>query len=152
MANLSIESRKKNIIIDMFLMYTWLIDKYVADEVYIFTGYLNKYKEEYDTNSKIGYKYIFKEVIFNKDEYKIKANCDVDIAIQGTIDTINHNLNRAILITSDGDFLSLIKFWLSKIVIVSIISPANPDKCSYLLKKRQFTYNIFKSNSFKNYK
>lgn len=135
MANLSIESRKKNIIVDMVLLYKWLIDKYHADDVYIFTGYLMKYTDRYNANQEIGYKYIFKDVIFNRDENKIKANCDVDIAVNGTLDTVENNLCRAILVTSDGDFLSLIKFWLTRSVIVSIISPADPDKCSYLLKK-----------------
>ncbi len=135
MANLYSECKSKNISLDMASMFKWLIDKYDAGQVYIFTGYLAKYQNQYEINENIGYTYIFKEAIFNKDERKIKANCDVDIAIKGTMDTIEQGLVKVILITSDGDFLSLVKFWKNRGVIVKILSPADPEKCSYLLKK-----------------
>ena len=135
MANLSAECRFKNISINMQSLYVWLHDKYKANSVYICTGYLEKYKEEYEQNKYIGYTYIFKEAVYNKDEQKIKANCDVDIAIHGTVHTLEDNLHTAILISSDGDFASLIKFWQERGVIAKVISPAEPDRCSYLLKK-----------------
>ena len=135
MANLYSECRSKDLDLNMDSMFKWLTDKYCTKEVYVFTGYLAKYENQYQINEEIGYKYIFKEALFNKDENKIKANCDVDIAIKGVTDTVEDNLFRAVLITSDGDFLSLINFWKNRNVDVRIISPANPEKCSYLLKK-----------------
>ncbi|MES2623050.1 MAG: NYN domain-containing protein [Patescibacteria group bacterium] len=135
MANLMSECRVKNIIIDMNSFYVWINDVYKATDVTIFTGYLSKYASEYRLNKKIGYTYIFKEAVFNKDESKIKANCDVDIAIEGAIDCVENYLDMAVLISSDGDFLSLIKFWQSRNIKVRLISPADPNKCSYLLKR-----------------
>ena len=135
MANLYAECRRKDIVLNFESMFNWLKDKYKSDHIYIFTGYLEKYVNHYYANEAIGYKYVFKEAVFNIDENKIKANCDVDIAIHGTLDTIENNLKKALLISSDGDFLSLLKFWISREVKVAILSPADPNKCSYLLKK-----------------
>lgn len=135
MANLYSECKRKDIVLNFESMFIWLKDKYKSDNIYIFTGYLRKYADQYYLNEIIGYKYVFKEAVFNHDENKIKANCDVDIAICGTIDTLEQNLKNAVLISSDGDFLSLIKFWTSRDVNVAILSPADPDVCSYLLKR-----------------
>ncbi len=135
LANLTIETKKRNEEIDFHKFYIWLKGKYKPENIFIFTGFLEKYNSIYEENKKIGYKYIFKEAIFNKEEAKIKANCDVDISIKGTVDTIENNLSEAILITSDGDFASLVKFWKERGVLVKIISPSDPNRCSYLLKK-----------------
>ncbi len=135
MANLAAECKSKDISINMEYFYIWLCDKYKPDDIYLFIGYLEKYKDEYKENEVIGYKYIFKEAVYNKDEKKIKANCDVDIAIHGTLDKTEKDLEFAVLVTSDGDFASLVKFWQSREVIVRIVSPADPSRCSYLLKR-----------------
>ncbi len=135
LANLTIETKKKNEEIDFRKLYVWLKEKYKTESILIFTGFLEKYNNLYEENKEIGYEYIFKEAVFNKEESKIKANCDVDISIHGTLDTIENQLLESILITSDGDFASLVKFWKERNVKVKIISPANPDRCSYLLKK-----------------
>ena len=79
MANLYSECKSKGVSLNMRSMFKWLVDKYEADLVYIFTGYLAKHEKQYQFNESIGFVYIFKDAIFNKDEKKIKANCDVDI-------------------------------------------------------------------------
>ncbi len=135
LANLVIETTKKNNEIDFQRLYIWLKERYKADAIFIFTGFLERYISVYEKNKIIGYGYIFKEAVFNKDESKVKANCDVDIAIHGVLDVFEYDLSEAVIITSDGDFASLVCFWKSKNVKVRIISPADPERCSYLLKK-----------------
>ncbi len=135
MANLSAECRSRKINFDMYSFFVWLSDKYKPNHIYIFTGYLEKYANEYENNKTIGYQYIFKEAVYNKDEQKIKANCDVDIAIQGTFDATQNNLEKAILVTSDGDFASLVKFWQEHGVSTLVVSPASGRECSYLLRR-----------------
>ena len=119
----------------MLSFFVWLSDTHNTSNICIFTGYLRKYEQEYKANKEIGYSYVFKDAVYNKEKAKIKANCDVDIAIDGTMDGIENNLEKAILITSDGDFLSLIRFWQSRNIQVKLLSPADAEKCSYLLKK-----------------
>ena len=53
MANLSAECRSKEISINMEHLYIWLRDKYKPDNIYLFTGYLEKYKDQY--NSKLSF-------------------------------------------------------------------------------------------------
>ncbi len=135
MANLNHACRMKGIILNMEALYTWFKHRFNAQIIYIFTGYLQNYEQEYLLNKQLGYVYIFKEAVFNIDEGKIKANCDVDIAIQGIADIFEINLSSAVLVSSDGDFLSLIRFWQSRNILVRLLSPADSEKCSYLLKK-----------------
>jgi hypothetical protein len=63
------------------------------------------------------------------------ANCDVEMAIRGTVDCIENSLTKAILISSDGDFSSPVMFWLKRGLEIKLISPADAKKCSYLLRK-----------------
>ena len=134
-ANLFAECKSKDIALDMKRFYVWLSDKYKPDNIFIFTGFLEKYKTDYLKNQEIGYSYIFKEAIYNNDEKKIKANCDVDITIQAVLDVIKNDLLFSVLITSDGDFASLVKFMQSHNVEIRVVSPSDPHRCSYLLKR-----------------
>ena len=135
LANFIIESKKNNLKINFKKFFIYLQNKFKPDNIYLFTGYIKENENIYNENKNIGYKYIFKDIILNKDENKIKANCDVDISVKGVRDLFESDLKESILISSDGDFLGLINFWKEKKVEIMIISPANPNKCSYLLKK-----------------
>ena len=42
---------------------------------------------------------------------------------------------RVVLVTSDGDYAPLVKFWLEKKQLLTILSPAPVEKCSILLKR-----------------
>jgi hypothetical protein len=42
---------------------------------------------------------------------------------------------KALLVASDGDYASLVKFLLSKEKFEAVISPAVEEKCSILLKR-----------------
>lgn len=82
-ANFTNENRKAVRDISYERFYKWLKDKYVADKVILFTGYLKSKENKYEFIKATGYQYIFKEAVFNNDENKIKANCDADICVEG---------------------------------------------------------------------
>ena len=44
-------------------------------------------------------------------------------------------MSKAVLVTSDGDYTPLVKFWLEKGQLEVILSPAPDEKCSLLLKR-----------------
>ena len=135
MANLQADCKKNNLEINFERFFVYLSERFTPDNIYIFTGYISRFETDYRAMEEIGYKYIFKEAIINKDENKIKANCDVEIALNGTLDTCEKGLNYAVIISSDGDFSSLVKFWLARKIKVTIISPSSRKECSYLLRK-----------------
>lgn len=66
---------------------------------------------------------------------KAKGNCDADLVLQAIRDYYEQNVSSVVLISSDGDYAPLIKFWLEKKVTCIIVSPAPVDKCSILLKR-----------------
>ena len=136
MANLIARCEQDSMFVDYEKFYKYLKDKHYAEKIYIFSGYFAKRESEYAQNASYGYTYIFKEAVFNKDESKIKANCDVDITIKCIHDSFEEERGfTRILISSDGDFANMLKYLIQKNINTKIISPAPPERCSYLLKK-----------------
>ena len=112
----------------------WLVEKYSVKRVYLFIGLVPKYKDIYTYLQESGFTMIFKETIYD-GEGNIKGNCDADLVLQATRDFYEDKFEKAIIITSDGDYASLIKFLKEKNKIKSILSPAGKEKCSILLKR-----------------
>ena len=76
---------------------------------------------------------IFKEVIYQNG--KAKGNCDADLVVKAMEDTYENSFGKAVLVTSDGDYSSLVKFIQSKQKFGTVLSPAVEKKCSILLKR-----------------
>lgn len=112
----------------------WLSEKYNIKRAYIFIGLISKYKNLYTYLQELGFTLIFKEVIYDGIG-KPKGNCDADLVLRATRDTYENNFDKAIIITSDGDYASLIKFIQEKGVLLVVLSPSICKKCSILLKR-----------------
>lgn len=111
----------------------WLKDKYRVERAYIFIGLIPKYKDLYTYLQECGFTLVFKEVIYQGG--MPKGNCDSDLLMQASSDLYEGDLNKAIIVTSDGDYAPLIKVLLSKGKLEAILSPAMADRCSILLKR-----------------
>ncbi|MDP1718950.1 MAG: NYN domain-containing protein [bacterium] len=81
-----------------------------------------------------GFTLIFKEVVYD-NEGKVKGNCDAGLVLKATRDTYENSFEKAILVSSDGDYAGLVKFLQEKEKFFVIISPAVSRKCSILLKR-----------------
>jgi uncharacterized LabA/DUF88 family protein len=112
----------------------WLTEKYHVKQAYLFLGLMPQYKDLYKDLQEKGYTLIFKEVIYDHNG-KAKGNCDADIVVLAMQDAYENKFDRAILVTSDGDYSPLVKFLLSKQKMYSVISPYETKKCSVLLKR-----------------
>ena len=112
----------------------WLSEKYGVKRAYIFIGLIPKYKDLYAYLQKVGYTLIFKEVVYD-GRGKPKGNCDADLVLQTMRDAFENNFENAIIIASDGDYASLIKFLMEKRKLLIILSPSTEKKCSILLKR-----------------
>ena len=112
----------------------WLREKYGVKTAYIFIGLIPKYKELYTYLQGCGFTLIFKEVIYDGDG-KPKGNCDADLVLQATRDTYENKFDMAILISSDGDYASLVKFLKERDRLRIILSPHPKEKYSILLKR-----------------
>ena len=112
----------------------WLTEKYGVKQAYIFLGMMPKYKDLYTSLQEDGFTLIFKEVVYDKNG-KAKGNCDADLVVKAMQDAFENSFDKAVLVTSDGDYASLVKFLLVKDKFNVVISSALQDRCSILLKR-----------------
>ena len=109
----------------------YLRDKYTVAEAYLFLGYLPDNQKLYTYLQKCGFILIFKPLVFNEDG-TVKGNCDADLVLH-TILKINE-YDKAIIVSSDGDFYSLVKHLYEHDKLAMVLS-SYVKTCSKLLKK-----------------
>lgn len=109
----------------------YLLDRYGVKKAFIFVGYLKKEEMLYRYLKKCGFDLVFKEVA-KDSEGKPKGNVDVDLTLH-TLLKINE-YDKAVIITSDGDFAPLVEHLLSGDMLERVISPKH-ELCSWLLRK-----------------
>ncbi len=112
----------------------WLFEKYAIQKAYLFIGLIPKYGDLYKYLQECGYTLVFKEVVYDSDG-KAKGNCDADLVLQAACDVYEKKYDKVIIVASDGDYASLVKFLLNKQKLSVILSPRNKEKCSILLKR-----------------
>ena len=110
----------------------WLKEKYGVARAYLFIGLAPKYNDLYTNLQEAGFTLVFKETTCDS-EGRIKGNCDADLVLKTVVDYYEKKFDKAILISSDGDYSSLAKFLKEKCVLRTLVSPSN--KCSFLLRK-----------------
>lgn len=112
----------------------WLSEKYGVNHAYIFIGLIPRYKDLYTYLQEAGFTLVFKEVVYDGNG-KPKGNCDAELVLQATRDTYENKFDKAIIVSSDGDYAGLVKFLKERDKIKIILSPHNKDLCSILLKR-----------------
>ena len=112
----------------------WLLEKYSIQTAYLFLGLISEYKDLYTRLQKDGFILVFKDVIYD-DNGKPKGNCDADLVLHVVRDFYERKFDRAVIVSSDGDYASLVKFLQESKRILSILSPYQAEKCSILLKR-----------------
>lgn len=122
--------------LDYARFFVWLKDKYHISRAYLFIGLVSKYANLYKHLQEAGFTLVFKETIYDGDG-KPKGNCDADLVVQAMQDLYENNLTRAVLVSSDGDFASLVKVLKKKNKLEVILSPYPKELCSVLLKRTE---------------
>ncbi len=113
---------------------SWIRQKFGVADAHLFIGLMPKHATLYTSLQNAGYKLVFKEVVYDGDG-KPKGNCDADLVLQAARDYYENGATAVVLVSSDGDYTPLVKFWLEKGVRCMIVSPAPIRKCSILLKR-----------------
>ena len=109
----------------------FLKDKYDVQVAYYFIGYIEDYEDLYSNLKRYGYELKFKEVS-RDDEDNVKGNIDAELVLQAMIDIDKYN--KAVIITSDGDFACLVKYLLKENKLKRVLA-ASRKGCSRLLRK-----------------
>jgi len=110
----------------------YLKDKYSVSKAYLFIGYVPENQELYKSLQEYGYVLVFKPILIPKDG-KPKGNVDADLVLRAMIEYPNYD--KAIIVTSDGDFYSLVEYLYSKNKL-KIVLASHKKKCSILLQKK----------------
>jgi uncharacterized LabA/DUF88 family protein len=109
----------------------YLTDKYQVTKAFLFIGYLRKNKGLYKSLKQDGYKVIFKKAMILPNG-EIKGNVDADLVLYATTHLANYE--KAIIVTGDGDYASLIETLENNNKLLRLIIP-NREKYSFLLTK-----------------
>lgn len=117
--------------LDWIKFRVYLKDKYKAQTAYVFIGYIPSQQSLYAELQKAGYVLIFKPVIYD-GAGNVKGNCDADLVLHTLIE--KENYDKAVIVTSDGDFYSLVKYLYDNGKLEMVLSPYIKT-CSKLLKK-----------------
>ncbi|MFA5130335.1 MAG: NYN domain-containing protein [Patescibacteria group bacterium] len=133
-ANLHQGIRSQKWILDYRRFRIWLEEKYAVKEAYLFIGLIPKFAELYKELQEAGYILVFKEVVYDGNG-KPKGNCDADLVVQAMQDHFLSKYEKAIIVSSDGDYASLVKLLMQRNALECILSPAREGRCSILLKK-----------------
>jgi len=138
--NLGIQKLGWNLDFQKFRIY--LAEKYGVTTIYLFIGYMPENQDLYSSLQKAGYILIFKPVLPDKDG-RVKGNVDADMVLKAMTEYAKYD--KAVIITSDGDFYSLVKYLYEHNKLKIVMSPY-VKTCSSLLKKSAQEKIIFMSN------
>ncbi len=128
--------------LDYARFFKWLQDKYGAKRCFIFLGYV---KENEDTLYKflrdIGYSLVFKNVSYG-DGGEPKGNVDADLVQKVNEDFMDNEFDQFIVVTADGDYARMVRYYRDKGVFRILLTPCNEVKktrnecgLSYLLRE-----------------
>jgi uncharacterized LabA/DUF88 family protein len=118
--------------LDYFRFRIWLKDKYSVTRAYLFMGMIPKYAPLYTKLQEAGFTLVFKQTVYDGNG-KPKGNCDADLVLQTICDYYERRCDKAIIVSSDGDYASTVKFLMERERIEAIVSPSN--NCSILIKR-----------------
>jgi len=117
--------------IDWSRFRTYFRHKYDVEHAYLFIGFMPEHNDIYDELQKAGFILKFKPVLPDRDG-GVKGNVDADLVLQAMIDFSEYD--RAVLVSSDGDFYSLARHLYDHKKLYAVLSPTR-EKCSSLLRK-----------------
>lgn len=145
-ANLHRASNELGFNIDYKKFRGWLRQKYNPEKVYIFLGLIPKNSRLYEYLQEAGFIIIFKETV--SVGVDIKGNCDAELVLKAVSDFYTKASNNVIVVTGDGDFACLIRFFKENNLPVAILAP-DGKKCSFLLRKSEVSLTVLNDHYHK---
>lgn len=109
----------------------YLKEKYGVGKAFLFIGFLPQNQQLYTSLQQAGFILVFKPVLAAKSA-DAKGNVDADLVLK--VMTEYNDYDKAVIITSDGDFYSLVEYLYQKNKLETVLSTST-GKCSALLKK-----------------
>jgi uncharacterized LabA/DUF88 family protein len=112
---------------------SWLRDKFGVSKAILFIGLVPENFEIYNYLQNIGYEISFRPTLKNKDG-QTKGNVDGELILSIARDFYENKLEKAVLVSGDGDYHCIVEFLKEKNIPMTIVSPNN-KYLSLLLKR-----------------
>lgn len=132
--NLYLGAKQQNINLDYGKLRQYLRNKLKVDKAFLFIGFDPQNNKLYSNLQRCGFVLVFKPVIQfvdNDGNKTMKGNVDAELVLYAS--AVEYaNYDKAIIISSDGDFACLIDFLIEQNKLLKIITPT--AKYSKLLK------------------
>ncbi len=109
----------------------YLREKCHVAKAYLFIGYIPENQNLYRVLQESGYILVFKPVLMRPGG-KPKGNVDAELVLQAMIERDKYE--RAVIVSSDGDFACLVSYLKNEGKLERVLS-ASRNGCSKLLKK-----------------
>lgn len=109
-----------------------LAERYGVTQAYQFIGFVPSNQALYNSLQEAGYILVFKPISWDGESGKPKGNVDADLVLQAMVDVDDYE--RAVVMSSDGDFWCLINYLKERGKLGAVISPKR-EFCSKLLRK-----------------
>ena len=103
----------------------YLKHKYFVETAFLFMGYIPSNQRLYAKLQQAGFVIIFKPVILTNTT-KPKGNCDADLVLRVMLE--KDTFDQAVIVTSDGDFYSLVKYLYKENKFRLAVQKASPRK------------------------
>jgi len=129
--NLNLGIQKLGWKLDYKKFRIYLKEKYGVQKAYFFIGFVALNQNLYDRIQEAGFILHFKPTVPDH-EGKIKGNVDADMVLSVMKEW--GNFEKAVIISSDGDFYSLVAHLYEHDMLETVLSP-DKEHCSTLLKK-----------------
>ncbi len=109
----------------------FLREKYDVQKAYMCIGYMPQNQAMYTKFQQQDYILVFKPVLTLKDG-TTKGNCDADLVLRAMVEYPNYD--KAVIVSGDGDYYSLVDHLKSKDKLEQLLIP-DERRYSALLKK-----------------
>ena len=129
--NLNLGIQKLGWKLDYRRFRIYLAEKYNVKKAYIFIGFVALNQSLYDSLQEAGFILKFKPTVPDVNG-KIKGNIDADLVLIAALEL--NDYDKAVIITSDGDFYSLVQHLYENNKLKIVLSP-DEENCSNLLKQ-----------------
>jgi uncharacterized LabA/DUF88 family protein len=106
--------------VDVFRLRRYLKEKFGVVKAFWFVGYLPEKRPFYTVLQSAGFIVIFKEVGRDGDGAP-KGNIDVDLTLHAV--DLKNEYDQAVILTSDGDFASLVSHLRDRDKLRAVLSP-----------------------------
>jgi len=129
--NLNLGIQKLGWKLDYTKFRIYLKEKYGIKKAYLFIGFVALNQNLYDSLQEAGFVLRFKPTIPDENG-KIKGNVDADLVLRAVLEIKEYD--KAVIVSSDGDFYSLVQHLYEANKLRSVLSP-DKKNCAVLLRQ-----------------